>query len=369
VASLPLVLATTLACERSEEPKPLTSGDEPPEAETTNPMVSPEIAEAVAKANQASTAVNTENAPPENGILGPDRAQLDAPTGTPPKVVLGKAGDEPRLALGGVELADDRIGQMTLMVRTGPNTGMPSVSLKFELSKEAANKESPLPVGATAVGVEIVDASLAPEQMGEVPPEVGGTIATLKGSTLHYVSQGGALLGDTGVELGKKTDERVGALLAAMSDVFRLVLLSTPKEPVGKGGFWMVTQRERLSLGEVVGYHLVTVANVEEGRVTLNINTKRYLVNPEFQGMPAMQFLGTATTDLVVIPGQHLPLEGRTQYSLQAMVQREGSQPRPLMFDVRALFVFPPKDSAAATPKAGGAAPQVGGAAPKGTAQ
>jgi hypothetical protein len=108
----------------------------------------------------------------------------------------------------------------------------------------------------------------------------------------------------------------------------------------------MITQREHLALGEVVGYHLVKVENVDEGRVTLTVNTKRYLATAEFQGLPAMQFMGSANTDLVMVPGERLPVEGRTQQTLQAMLQRDNGPPRPVVFDLRALFAFPPKTAA-----------------------
>jgi hypothetical protein len=325
-------------CDNSQKQKSLTSEAETAVPESTGPVVSPEIAEAVAEVAQAPTAeADGENAPPENGILSPERANAEAPPGSPPKLTLGKAGDDPKVSLGGPELTDERIGQMTVMVRTGPNSGMPGVAFKF-----AATGKKPDDGGPHRVSIEVVDASLASEQLGQVPEDIKTAIGTMKGTTLLYSSNQGAI-SDIAIELGKKTDTRVAALLSAATDALELALLPVPKEPVGAGAFWMVTAREKLSLGDVVGYHLVKVEKIEPGRVTVSVSTKRYLAGGEFQGLPAAQFVGSGTSDLVLSPGNRLPVEGRTQQTMQAVVQRDNGTPRPVMFDLRALLAFPPK--------------------------
>jgi hypothetical protein len=338
-----LALAALPACEKEEDPKPLTSGDTT--ALPTGPIVNPEIAEAVAQAGKApENKANAENAPPENGILAPARADADAPAGAPAKVVLGSAGSDPKIVLGGPDVTDKRIGQMTVSVRTGPNTGMPGVAFRFEASGKAQEAGAP-----HEVALEVMEAKLSDQQMGQVPEDVAKAIATMRGGALRYKTVAGTLLG-IDFALGKKSDPRMDVLLSSAADALTTALISYPKEPVGQGGFWMVTARERLGLGEVVGYHLVKVESIEGPRVTLSVNTKRYLASTEFQGLPAVQFLGAATTDLVVVPGQRLPLEGRTQQTLQAMVQSQDGSPRPLQYELRALFAFPtPEDAAAAT--------------------
>lgn len=303
--------------------------------------MSPEIAEAVASAQEAAEGAGPADgeAPPENGILGAAIAQQKAPEGAAAQIELGQTGSEPRLQLGGPEITDTRIGQLSVSVRTGPNTGMPSVAFKLEL--QGKKPES----GPHPVTVAVTDSALAPEQMGAIPDEVSKIIPSLKGSKLQYQTVDGALQGDFGVALSPKADERMGSLMAAASDAFTTVLLPFPKEPVGVGGFWLVTAREKLGLGEVVGYHLVKVESIEGRRATLSVDTKRYLVTSEFQGLPAVKFLGVATTDLVVMPGQRLPIEGRTQQTTQALVQREDGSARPIVFELRSLFSFPPKEA------------------------
>lgn len=336
-----LALFAAVGCDKSEEQKSLTADAPSAAAEPSGPVVSPEIAEAVAQVAQAPTAQGGENAPPENGILGLERANAEAPPGSPPKLTLGKAGDDPKVLLGGPEPTEERIGQMTLVVRTGPNSGMPGVALKLEVSgKQEAEGHR--------VGIDVVGVDLATEQPGQVPDDLKTAIATLKGTKLSYSPKDGAI-DDIALELGDKADPRVAPLLlSAAADTLELALLPVPKEPVGAGGFWMVSAREKLGLGEVVGYHLIKVEAIEPGRVTLNINTKRYLADAEFQGMPAAQFMGAGSTDLVFTPGQRFPVEGRTQQSLQAVVQREDGTARPLMYDQRALFAFPPKEGTVA---------------------
>jgi hypothetical protein len=220
---------------------------------------------------------------------------------------------------------------------------MPGVAFKFEATGKKPE------TGPHQVSIEVVDASLASEQLGQVPEDVQGSIATMKGTSLLYSADQGAI-SDIAIELGKKTDMRVAGLVSAASDVLELLLLPLPKEPVGAGAFWMVTAREKLSLGEVIGYHLVKLEAMEAGRVTLSINTKRYLADSQFQGLPALQFAGSGSSDLVMVPGHRLPVEGRTQHTMQAVVQRENSTPRPVMFDLRALFAFPPKAADGNTP-------------------
>lgn len=349
-AAFGVVILAAWGCNKSEETSsaPSTESAVP---EATGPVVSPEIAEAVAQVAQAPSAQQGgENAPPENGILTPERANAEAPAGSLPKLTLGKAGDDPKVLLGGPEPTDERIGQMTVMVRTGPTSGMPGVAFKFEASGKQAEGEP------HRVAIEIVDASLASEQLGEVPPDIQTAIGTIKGTTLVYAPDQG-MVRDIAIELGKKTDTRVAALVSAATDALELALLPVPKEPVGLGGFWMVTAREKQSLGEMVGYHLVKVEAMEAGRVTVSVNTKRYLAEAQFQGLPALQFMGSGSSDLVFMPGHRLPVEGRTQQSTQAVVQRDNGGPRPMMFDLRALFAFPPKDAAggAASPSPTGA--------------
>jgi hypothetical protein len=155
--------------------------------------------------------------------------------------------------------------------------------------------------------------------------------------------------------------------VSAASDALELALLPVPNEPVGAGAFWMVTAREKISLGEVIGYHLVKVEAIAPDRVTLSVNTKRYLVGTEFQGLPAVQFMGSGSTDIVFAPGHRLPVEGRTQQTLQALVQRENGTPRPVVFELRALFAFPPRDAvgAGAAAEAPGPAASAPASAPR----
>lgn len=358
----PLILAALLgafSCKQETEPKPLTS--EAPSAKPTGAAaVNPEIAEAVAQAAQAPSAAAAsegENAPPENGILDLSRADREVPSNAPAKVVLGQAGSEPRLLLGGPETTAGRIGQLKTSVRTGPQTGMPSVDFRFDIEGKDAEG------GGHVVSFEIVETALAENQLGQIPEQMKKLIETMKGSALSYRTQDGVRVGDIEVSVGKKTDANSTSLLAAAADALTVILMNYPKEPVGQGGFWMVTARERLALADVIGYHLVKVESIDGQRATLSVNTKRYLVGDEFQGLTALQYAGSGSSDLVVMPGHKLPIEGRTQQSQQAVVQSQQG-PRPIQYELRGLFAFPPKLDGAPASSVGTAAQGASSALP-----
>lgn len=349
------VLATACKSEEEKEAEKESAAakSEATAAVSTAPVLDNKIASAVANAakSQAQAQPGEGDGPPQSGILGPARANAELAPGEPPKLKLGSAGSEPRVALGAAEWGDKRLGQFELSIRKG-NAGYPTTVFKLDGHKVAT--AAPAAPGAVAPPVsagagyafDVVASELASNQPGDIPPDLAAEIRKFKGSQLVAQVSPSGLVGTPAFTLAKGAAPQLDDLLKASSATLNEAILPLPKEPVGVGGFWMTTSRETLMGVDVVVYRMVKVTEVNGDRVALDVNTKRYLAAETLaldglEQTKVMQFQADSSTQMTLVGGSSLPLDGRSQTVLRAFVELEG-QPRPIQLETRSLFAFAP---------------------------
>jgi hypothetical protein len=348
------VLIACAACQNNEH-KPAAKGTEKAaESATasTAPVLNKEIANAVAKASQASQkAQPAEGGPPPNGILGRERADQDFPPGTGAKLELASSGTEPRILLAAPEVPEKVQASLTVSVRTGPVTALPTVTFQLDFGP-ASSRE-----GIDSVVIDVGAVKLAEQQLGQVPEQLRMEVAKLKGSTFSYQSRKGALIGAPDHGLSKEASDNMGSLLAAGADALSTVLLTVPTEPVGQGAIWMVSNRENLTRSEVVSYNLFKVEEVTPSLVKLSVQTQRYIVDPVLEGNPVVQFKSTGSGEFSLVPGNRLPSQASFRQSFQALLRSENGQRRPTQWDLTADFTYPGAKAAASAASGSSVAP------------
>lgn len=342
-------LTVALGC-KAEEDKSSKAATAPSEPAPSAPVLDNKIASAVASAAGASVkAQAAAEGPPENGILGLERANKELAKDSPPTVKLGSAGSEPRVTLGAHDWGDKRTGQLELSVRTGAGI-IPTTAFKFDLRKAAANGGEPS--SAPTYTFDIVSSELAATQPAEIPPALGAEIRKLKGGQFTALSGGSGLIGSPASKLASGANQQLDSLMQAGSATLSDAIPAFPAEAVGAGAFWLVKSREVLFGADVVAYRMVKVVGLENDQVVLDVNTKRYLADTTL-GLPGLEqaevheFQSEGSTQMTLTTGGTLPLDGRAQTSLRALVEMDG-QPRPVQVEMRGLFTFSPQ---AAVPK------------------
>lgn len=342
---------------KSEEKATDTKAE--PTATTTAPVLDNKIANAVASAakSQPPAGQAAAEGPPPDGIMGAARADAELAKGAPPKVKLGSAGSEPRVVLGAPDWGDRRPGQLEISVRNGPGA-MPTTVLKLDVRKGAVTGGGPVATtpeppnpssnvnGALAYLLDVVNADLGATQPGEVPPQLGAEIRKLKGSSFSARVAPEGLLGTPSFTLAKGAIDQLDGLLDAAATTLNDAIPAYPKDAVGVGGFWMTTSRETLLGAEVIAYRMIKVSEIKDGNVVLDVNAKRYLAADTLgaaglEQAKVAQFQAESSTQMMVPSGSALPVEGRSQTSIRALVDIEG-QARPIQVEARSLFAFAP---------------------------
>lgn len=351
-ASLGIAVCCASACKASEDSEETKAATEDQAASiSTGPVVDDKIAKAVANAAKAGSAaaVGSDQGPPENGILGPTRADAEAARGSAPSVKLGSSGSDPKIQLGSslvpAAVFDKKTGLIDVSVRTGASM-MPGTRLNLEFAQSSAapaSTDGASPTRPVVVSVSLSDLS-ASQAAQVIPGELAVEIRKLKGTELVFQTQNAAFVGEPAVTLSKAANPQLDTLVQAAGSGLSDAVLAFPKEPVGAGAFWKVTSRERLLGTDVLTYRLVKVVDVTDGQARLEVNTKRYLADggiglPGIESAKVHQFQAEGTGQLVVAANQSLPLEGRSQTSIRSFAEIEG-QPRPVQVELRTEFAF-----------------------------
>jgi hypothetical protein len=333
-------LVLSQACQKSDS----NESAKPAEGAVTasRPVADKEIERALEAASkqEAAPAANT---PPRDGILTPSRAEAEAATGAPAKLVLGATGSEPRVKLAATEITGARLGGIELAVRTGAGAALPTVAFALK-----ADPVKPAAEGATKrVHIDLVQADLGKEQPGQIPDEIRRQVQLIQGSSFEYASVNGLPAGATSFARGKNTPVDSELLLAAAASGLDAVLTAFPEEPVGVGAFWMLTMRSKFLGADVVSYQMVKVAGVSPDAVSLDLTTQRYAVGNQFalqglEGSELLQFQSSDKGQIVIVPGDRYPVDGVVQQSLMAVVRTErGNGPFQLDAHVRVGFPRP----------------------------
>lgn len=333
VLSSVALLALAFGCE--DKPKE-TKSAAPDAGAGQNPAVDPNLAEAVAaagsKAPQADASAG--DGPPPNGIFEPGKADLQQKLGDAPKVALGEAGAEPRQVLGGSVTPGWRQSgtfEVTLRLGRAQLPGL-AISLNIEAQKPkapAAGLAAPAPAAEPAAvdgapfSAKVSDIKLTSD-VGPQGKELLVQLSKMKGSRIDFRVLSVGVGVDFKTELVKGAPADLEMVLRAVSEALESSAVGFPKEPVGAGGYWLVTTRGAAGGADVVSYQLVKLEKVDGDRLTLNVSTKRYSASTKLQvaGLPPGaeldQFQSTTEAKLTLVKGQPLANSGTTKQTFAA---------------------------------------------------
>ena len=262
----------------------------------------------ILEAAQAAASAAAQQGPPETGVFAPGAADKELKLGDPPKVVLGAKGAPPlvQLVALGTKPPKKLEGKVEVAIQTGPRSAMPTIELG--LTTEAVGKPAePGASGPVEVTLKAATAKLAAEQPGQLPPGADKTIGQARGSRikLEVLPNGAGHV--KSVEPAKDLDESLALVVRAASDAVAFAFQPYPAEPVGAGGYWMVTSREPYGGLDAVVYRMFKVVEVKPDSVTLDVNVKRFVNKGQLTlpGLPPHQveeFSNNTTGRIEVLP-------------------------------------------------------------------
>jgi hypothetical protein len=313
--------------------------------------------------NGAASANAGGDGPPESGVFPPGRADHDAPPNAAPKVELFGDGTEPRLQLA-YDKFDDQKMALSVSVRVGPQSVLPSVDLDLEVradkkgdkkdkkddgkkdkkdKKDDGKKDKPAEPEAEGakLAMKVANATLSKEQLGNVPKEVGEAIGKLKGSELRFVLTPDGRVANMGAALGKDAAAELEVVLRSLGESMSIAIAPLPKKPVGVGGYWMVSDRTMTSRGmDVVRYRVFKVEKVDGQKAILSVDTREYAAAGALdfgaKGKATIErFESQGKSSISMSGGLPVPLE-MTQ-RMQALVgapggKEQGQQPQGIFF-------------------------------------
>ena len=243
------------------------------------------LASAIAtdKAPKAANGNANDTSPPADGVMEGAKADAQLPSHSPPKITLGGAGSEPRIALGHRPLSAPSRATLQLAMDLGAGQGLPPVDFKLELRPAAAKPD--------AKGVQSMTARIAGVDVSvpNVPDDFKNQLRQLVGSKVSFrVSPDGGSF-DFTPELSKSKGQELSDLLDMVVQGLAETNVSMPNDPVGSGAYWMVVSRcKSLGLDWVV-YDMVKVTAVTDKNATLEINSRRYVVGRDIEMPPGAQ--------------------------------------------------------------------------------
>ena len=326
------------ACEKKESP---TDGAARPAASIDKVQaLDPDLAQAVAQASARAprgAAPNQEGGPPARGIFGPGAADKELPRGQPAKLTLGGQGSEPRVPLAPPALKPGlkQTGSIQV-IQQSEGGGLPvEFGVAFEVPKPKTEAK-PVDGAAAPIGVP-VELRITSARLSVVgaPREIEEKVAKLKGAKISYELLPNGAGNAFRYELPKGADVELGDVVRSLTDVVSVITLPRPEQPLGVGGFWMVTSRDETLGQDLVTYRLVKVTRIDGVKVSLSVNTKRYSASPSFdwpglppdapRGLAEFQALAEGTLELDAT--KPLPFGG-SQNSVMAATLGDAQKPR-----------------------------------------
>lgn len=281
---------------------------------------------------QAAGSAAAEQGPPESGVFAPGAADKELKLGDPPKVVVGSKGTAPfaQFSALGTKPSKKLEGKVEVGIQTGPRSAMPTIELALSAEPPEKPADPAAPPGPVELSVKATSAKLAAEQPGQLPPGADKPIAKMRGSRikLEVLPNGAGRVKN--VEPSKELDPSFVLVLRAASDAFAFAFQPYPSEPVGAGGFWMVTSREPYAGLDAVVYRMFKVVEVKPDSVTLDVNVKRFVNKGQldFPGVPphhVEEFVDNVTGKLEVLPSDTSQLHAQLTDSMGAALSPEGA--------------------------------------------
>jgi len=337
---------------KKEEQTEKVEADAGTEAGADLAQLDPELAQAMAQASAKAPAGNapSDSGPPPNGIFPPGRADKEASSGTPGKIVVGGEGSDPKISLLPAQLApgSKRTGAVQIHVQQGQQGGLP---IEFALTLEAQKpKDNEAPISSVKMTAKVTGATIAVAGAGK---ELEGIVAKTKGARIDYFVSADGVGSGYKVEAPKGAPADLAIWLETLRDTLALVTLPVPQKPVGVGAYWMVTTREGVLGLDLVSYRMFKVEAIKDGVATLSVNAKRYAASAtlDLAGMPPgmpkemSEFQSVSEGRLELKAGGGFPLGGEANSALAIGIgpppgPKQRGQQQALMIQSRAMLQF-----------------------------
>ena len=281
---------------------------------------------------QAVGSAAAQQGPPESGVFAPGAADKELKLGDPPKVVVGAKGTAPfaQFVAVGTKPSKKLEGKVEVGIQTGPRSAMPTIELALATEPPEKPADPAAPPGPVELSVKTISAKLAAEQPGQLPPGADKPILKMRGSRIKLeVSPNGAGRVKN-VEPSKDLDESFVLVLRAASDALAFAFQPYPSEPVGAGGFWMVTSREPYAGLDAVVYRMFKVVEVKPDSVMLDVNVKRFVNKGQLTlpGLPPHQveeISNNTTGKLEVLPTDTTQVHAQLTDMMGAALSPQGA--------------------------------------------
>ncbi len=271
-ATLVLGCAALAGC-TEEKKTQVEAGDAGAEG-PQKPVLDSKLAAAVAAAESAHPAASAKgdaNGPPENGVFAPGAADKAFPPGAPPKIELLGAGNAPRVHLAPAP-ADEQKETVSVTVRLQGGAIPVEYGLALKVDKPKDEKKAEGPKTWRVAGK--VAAIAVPPQL---PRDLSDKLGKLKGTELRYTIGAQGAVSDLGYTLTKEADPALGeTVVKGLIDAIGVSMPPFPSDPVGVGGYWMVTDRAATIGAEVVRYRVYHVEKIDKDKATLSVDVRQY---------------------------------------------------------------------------------------------
>ena len=322
-------------CEKNE-PKPDSTRKEADAGASKVDAIDPDLAEAVAAASAApgrgAPRAQVEGGPPPDGVFAPGAADKELARGALPKVTLGSAGADPKVQLGPSKTPSKLSGTIQVSVQADPR--QPPLPILLGITVEPKKGEAKTADKAPAGQLVSARITSAKVDTTGIPKELDDQLAKLKGSKVEYSVAPNGAASNMRIEVAKGAPDDI---VHSLSDALGLLTIPYPDQPIGAGGYFMVTSRDELLGLDMVTYRMIKVKEVTAEGVTLDVNTKRYSASRTLNlpGMPPdidktlFQFEAVAEGTVRVTPGALLPGQGDLTSVLAAQFAATDPKRRP----------------------------------------
>lgn len=340
-ALLAVAALNTVACDDDAEKRPAADAGAP-DAGPDPALMDPKIADALKSARPMGSLGIPGEGPPPNGIFAPGGADKAHAKGAPVKITLLEKGSEPRINLR-PKLALDGKKTLTLqVVKRVQQSLLPNVDYvldvqieggKAAVPEEGAAEPAPAPTGKSIIKFTVSKAKSSQRQMAQLPPDFDEKVAGLKGTTVRATLEPDGSISNESVELGKETHKALAEFANALQEVLSLIFSPWPDEPVGKGAFWLASDRTMVGGMDVVRYRHTTVEEIEGGELALSLNVRLYSakqpppVNAGQQNLPVIGFESFGKAVFVRKTTELLPTTGQAKVPLVLQVSANPQQP------------------------------------------
>ena len=325
-----------------------------------SPQVNKKIA-AVLDAGAPPAPTASGNGPPPKGVFAPGEADRAIAPGTPATIELLDRGSEPRVALRPLDAALPP--ELTITVgRKFDRQIVPPVEFHLALGEPPAGgkgkdgekppKTPPAPAASAAAsargsaapaappseGLVVVyhvsDLALAKTQAAGMPPELDKALKTLVGTRVELrVGPSGVIL-SAAAKPPKGITEGLEAFTEILVDAVAQFEVPAPDEPVGKGAYWMVSDRTLTARLPVLRYRVFRVAALEGSVAKLSVEIRQYLASAaslQPEGLPPntpfdVTFDAVGRSELSLARGSIFPTAGQTQQPMQIGIVLPGGQ-------------------------------------------